>query len=56
MIELFYRYKLTNNPWQGFQIVVQTMCWEAAEKGLSDAELCEIENDIREIREMLDEV
>lgn len=45
---------MTNNSGQGLQSVVQTICWEAAEKGIDDAALREIENEIKEIRELLD--
>ena len=40
--------------WQDFQSVVQTMRWEDAARCISDAELAEIENDIRKIRKLLD--
>lgn len=51
MTEPFYRYEMTNNFWQEFQSVVQTMQWEE----LSDGELAEIEMEIQQIRELLDE-
>ena len=41
--------------WQGFQCVVRTMLWEEIAQGLSDDELAEIEDEIREIRRLLNE-
>ena len=40
--------------WQGFQNVVRTMRWDDTVI-MSDAELAEIEEDIRQIRKLLEE-
>ena len=53
--EPLYRYRMTNNLWQEFQSVVQTMLWEEAARGISDEKIAEIDADIKEIRELLDE-
>ena len=40
--------------WQGFQFVVRIMRWEEMEQNDSDEELGKIEDDIRQIRELLE--
>jgi len=55
MTEPFYGYKTTNNTWQEFQGVFQTMRWEEVAEGISDTELAGIENDTQEVRVLLEE-